>query len=85
MKIKAGTYRHRCRPMKQSLDLMRDTFGLELEYEEQIGGQNWRCGRSSYINCWKDREPESASRNGSLRAPAHICFKVVISKAPSPN
>jgi catechol 2,3-dioxygenase-like lactoylglutathione lyase family enzyme len=23
--------------MKQSLDLMRDTFGLELEYEEQIG------------------------------------------------
>ena len=23
--------------MKQSLDLMRDTFGLEVEYEEQIG------------------------------------------------
>ena len=23
--------------IKQSLELMRDTFGLELEYEEQIG------------------------------------------------
>ena len=43
--------------MKQSLDLMRDTFGLELEYEEQIGRPDWRCCRSArpISSCWKGR------------------------------
>ena len=76
--------------MQQSLELMRDTFGLELEYEEQIGQTRLAMlpVGQTISNCWKGRARNPASRNGSRkRAPA--CFISVsrsrTSKAPSPN
>ena len=46
--------------MKQSLDLMRDTFGLELEYEEQIGATKLAMlpVGQSYIELLEGQGPE---------------------------
>src|SRR3954466_7423589 len=67
--------------MKQSLDLMRDTFGLELEYEEQIGQTRLAMlpGGQSYIELLEGQGPESgvtkwiAEKGTGL---FHICFEV---------
>ena len=47
--------------MKQSLDLMRDTFGLELEYEEQIGQTRLAMlpVGQTYIELLEGQGPES--------------------------
>jgi methylmalonyl-CoA/ethylmalonyl-CoA epimerase len=67
--------------MKQSLDLMRDTFGLELEYEEQIGATKLAMlpVGQSYIELLEGQGPESvvskwiAEKGTGL---FHICFEV---------
>jgi methylmalonyl-CoA/ethylmalonyl-CoA epimerase len=67
--------------MKQSLDLMRDTFGLELEYEEQIGTTKLAMlpVGQSYIELLEGQGPESgvskwiAEKGTGL---FHICFEV---------
>jgi methylmalonyl-CoA/ethylmalonyl-CoA epimerase len=67
--------------MKQSLDLMRDTFGLELEYEEQIGQTRLAMlpVGQSYIELLEGHGPESgvtkwiAEKGTGL---FHICFEV---------
>jgi methylmalonyl-CoA/ethylmalonyl-CoA epimerase len=67
--------------MKQSLDLMRDTFGLELEYEEQIGQTRLAMlpVGQSYIELLEGQGPESgvsqwiAEKGTGL---FHICFEV---------
>ena len=67
--------------MKQSLDLMRDTFGLELEYEEQIGSTRLAMlpVGQSYIELLEGQGPESGvtkwiSEKGT--GLFHICFEV---------
>jgi methylmalonyl-CoA/ethylmalonyl-CoA epimerase len=67
--------------MKQSLDLMRDTFGLELEYEEQIGQTRLAMlpVGQSYIELLEGHGPDSgvskwiAEKGTGL---FHICFEV---------
>jgi methylmalonyl-CoA/ethylmalonyl-CoA epimerase len=67
--------------MKQSLDLMRDTFGLELEYEEQIGQTNLAMlpVGQSYLELLEGQGPDSgvtkwiAEKGTGL---FHICFEV---------
>ena len=67
--------------MKQSLDLMRDTFGLELEYEEQIGSTRLAMlpVGQIYIELLEGQGPEFgvtkwiAEKGTGL---FHICFEV---------
>ena len=67
--------------MRQSLELMRDTFGLELEYEEQIGQTKLAMlpVGQSYIELLEGHGPESgvtkwiAEKGTGL---FHICFEV---------
>jgi methylmalonyl-CoA/ethylmalonyl-CoA epimerase len=67
--------------IQQSLGLMRDTFGLELEYEEQIGQTRLAMlpVGQSYIELLEGQGPESgvsqwiASKGTGL---FHICFEV---------
>ncbi len=67
--------------MQQSLDLMRDTFGLELEYEEQIGTTKLAMlpVGQSYIELLEGQGPDSgvskwiAAKGTGL---FHICFEV---------
>jgi methylmalonyl-CoA/ethylmalonyl-CoA epimerase len=67
--------------MQQSLDLMRDTFGLELEYQEQIGQTRLAMlpVGQSYIELLEGQGPESGvtkwiAENGT--GLFHICFEV---------
>jgi methylmalonyl-CoA epimerase len=67
--------------MKQSLELMRDTFGLDLEYEEQIGQTKFAMlpVGQTYIELLQGQGPESgvtkwiAEKGTGL---FHICFEV---------
>jgi methylmalonyl-CoA epimerase len=67
--------------MQQSLDLMRDTFGLELEYQEQIGQTKLAMlpVGQSYIELLEGQGPDSgvtkwiAEKGTGL---FHICFEV---------
>jgi methylmalonyl-CoA/ethylmalonyl-CoA epimerase len=67
--------------MKQSLELMRDTFGLELEYEEQIGTTKLAMlpVGQTYIELLEGQGPDSgvtkwiAEKGTGL---FHICFEV---------
>lgn len=67
--------------MRQSIDLMRDTFGLELEYEEQIGDTRLAMlpVGQSYIELLEGSGPSSgvtkwiAEKGTGL---FHICFEV---------
>jgi len=67
--------------MKQSLDLMRDTFGLDLEYEERIGQTHLAMlpVGQAYIELLAGHGPESgvtkwiAEKGTGL---FHICFEV---------
>jgi methylmalonyl-CoA/ethylmalonyl-CoA epimerase len=67
--------------MQPSLDLMRDTFGLELEYEEQIGQTRLAMlpVGQSYIELLEGQGPNSgvskwiAEKGTGL---FHICFEV---------
>jgi methylmalonyl-CoA/ethylmalonyl-CoA epimerase len=67
--------------IKQSLGLMRDAFGLELEYEEQIGDTKLAMlpVGESYIELLEAAGPESGvnkwiSEKGT--GLYHICFEV---------
>jgi methylmalonyl-CoA/ethylmalonyl-CoA epimerase len=67
--------------MKQSLDLMRDTFGLELEYEEQIGATKLAMlpVGQSYIELLEGQGPESGVSKWVAEEGTglfHICFEV---------
>jgi methylmalonyl-CoA/ethylmalonyl-CoA epimerase len=67
--------------MKQSLDLMRDTFGLELEYEEQIGQTKLAMlpVGQSYIELLEGQGPDSGVSKWISEKGAglfHICFEV---------
>ena len=67
--------------MQQSLDLMRDTFGLELEYQEQIGETRLAMlpVGQSYIELLEDRGPDSAVSKWIAEKGTglfHICFEV---------
>ena len=67
--------------MKQSLDFMRDTFGLELEYEEQIGQTRLAMlpVGQSYIELLEGHGPESGVTQWIAEKGAglfHICFEV---------
>ena len=68
-------------PLKQSIDLLRDTFGLPLEYEEQIGQTRLAMlpVGQSYIELLEGQGPESGvtkwiSEKGT--GLFHICFEV---------
>ena len=67
--------------LKQSIDLLRDTFGLPLEYEEQIGQTRLAMlpVGQSYIELLEGQGPESGvtrwiSEKGT--GLFHICFEV---------
>ena len=67
--------------IKQSLNLMRDTFGLDLEYEEQIGQTKLAMlpVGQTYIELLEGTGPESGvtswiKENGT--GLFHICFEV---------
>ncbi len=67
--------------IQQSLDLMRDTFGLELEYEEQIGDTKLAMlpVGQTYIELLEAAGPESGVRkwiNEKGTGLFHICFEV---------
>ena len=67
--------------MQQSLDLMRDTFGLELEYQEQIGETRLAMlpVGQSYIELLEGRGPDSGVSKWIAEKGAglfHICFEV---------
>jgi methylmalonyl-CoA epimerase len=67
--------------MQQSLDLMRNTFGLDLEYEEKIGSTRLAMlpVGQSYIELLEGQGPDSgvtkwiAEKGTGL---FHICFEV---------
>jgi methylmalonyl-CoA/ethylmalonyl-CoA epimerase len=67
--------------IQQSLGLMRDAFGLELEYEEQIGDTKLAMlpVGQSYIELLESAGPESGV-NKWIREKGtglyHICFEV---------
>jgi methylmalonyl-CoA/ethylmalonyl-CoA epimerase len=68
-------------PMQTSMELMRDTFGLEVEYEEQIGKTRLAMlpVGQSYIELLKGQGPESGvSRWIKEKGTGlfHICFEV---------
>jgi methylmalonyl-CoA/ethylmalonyl-CoA epimerase len=65
----------------QSMKLMRDTFGLELEYEEQIGQTKLAMlpVGESYIELLEGQGPESGVTKWiDEKGPGlfHICFEV---------
>jgi len=67
--------------MQRSLALMRDTFGLELEYEEQIGDTKLAMLPlgETYIELLEGKGPQSGvtqwiEKNGT--GLFHICFEV---------
>ena len=67
--------------IKQSLELMRDTFGLELEYEEQIGTTKLAMlpVGETYIELLEGLGPESGVTdwiNKKGTGLFHICFEV---------
>ncbi len=67
--------------MKQSLELMRDTFGLELEYEEQIGQTKLAMlpVGQTYIELLEGQGPESGVTKWIEQKGTglfHICFEV---------
>lgn len=67
--------------MKQSLDLMRDTFGLDLEYEEQIGQTKLAMlpVGQTYIELLEGQGPESGVTKWIEQKGTglfHICFEV---------
>ena len=67
--------------MKQSLELMRDTFGLELEYEEQIGQTRLAMlpVGQTYIELLEGQGPESGETKWIEQKGTglfHICFEV---------
>ena len=67
--------------MQQSLQLMRDTFGLELEYQEQIGQTKLAMlpVGQSYIELLEGQGPESGVSQWIAEKGAglfHICFEV---------
>ena len=67
--------------IRQSLELMRDTFGLDVEYEEQIGQTKLAMlpVGQTYIELLEGTGPESGvtdwiNKNGT--GLFHICFEV---------
>jgi methylmalonyl-CoA/ethylmalonyl-CoA epimerase len=71
--------------IQQSLGLMRDTFGLELEYEEQIGDTKLAmlpvggASGQTYIELLEAAGPSSGVRqwiNEKGTGLFHICFEV---------
>ncbi|HQT80491.1 MAG TPA: VOC family protein [Rhodopila sp.] len=67
--------------IQQSLGLMRDTFGLELEYEEQIGQTRLAMlpVGQTYIELLEGQGPESGVTDWVNRKGTglyHICFEV---------
>jgi methylmalonyl-CoA epimerase len=67
--------------LTQSVDLLRNTFGLELEYEEQIGQTRLAMlpVGQTYIELLEGQGPESGVRKWIDEKGAglfHICFEV---------
>ena len=67
--------------IQQSLGLMRDAFGLELEYEEQIGQTRLAMlpVGETYIELLEGQGPESGVTEWITRKGTglfHICFEV---------
>ena len=67
--------------IQQSLGLMRDTFGLELEYEEQIGQTRLAMlpVGQTYVELLEGHGPESGVTdwiNKKGTGLFHICFEV---------
>jgi methylmalonyl-CoA epimerase len=67
--------------LRESIDFMRDTFGLPLEYEEQIGQTRLAMlpVGETYVELLEGQGPESGvSRWISEKGPGlfHICFEV---------
>jgi methylmalonyl-CoA/ethylmalonyl-CoA epimerase len=67
--------------LKQSIDLLRDTFGLPLEYEEQIGQTRLAMlpVGQSYIELLEGQGPESGVTKWIREKGTglfHICFEV---------
>jgi methylmalonyl-CoA/ethylmalonyl-CoA epimerase len=67
--------------IQQSLGLMRDAFGLELEYEEQVGDTKLAMlpVGDSYIELLESAGPESGVRKWISEKGTglyHICFEV---------
>jgi methylmalonyl-CoA/ethylmalonyl-CoA epimerase len=67
--------------LRQSIDLLRDTFGLSLEYEEQIGQTRLAMlpVGQTYIELLEGQGPESGvTRWIGDKGPGlfHICFEV---------
>jgi methylmalonyl-CoA/ethylmalonyl-CoA epimerase len=67
--------------LKQSIDLLRDTFGLPLEYEEQIGQTRLAMlpVGQTYIELLEGQGPESGVTkwiNEKGTGLFHICFEV---------
>jgi len=67
--------------LRESIDFMRDTFGLPLEYEEQIGQTRLAMlpVGESYVELLEGQGPESGvTRWIDEKGPGlfHICFEV---------
>ena len=67
--------------LKQSIDLLRDTFGLPLEYEEQIGQTRLAMlpVGQTYIELLEGQGPESGVTKWIREKGTglfHICFEV---------
>ena len=67
--------------LTQSIDLLRNTFGLDLEYEEQIGQTRLAMlpVGQTYIELLEGQSPESGVRKWIDEKGAglfHICFEV---------
>jgi methylmalonyl-CoA/ethylmalonyl-CoA epimerase len=67
--------------LTQSIDLLRDTFGLSLEYEEQIGQTRLAMlpVGQTYIELLEGQGPESGVTRWIAEKGAglfHICFEV---------
>lgn len=67
--------------LKQSIDLLRDTFGLPLEYEEQIGQTRLAMlpVGQTYIELLEGQGPDSGVTkwiNEKGTGLFHICFEV---------
>ena len=67
--------------IRQSLELMRDTFGLDLEYEEQIGQTKLAMlpVGQTYIELLEGTGPESGVTQWIKEKGTglfHICFEV---------
>ncbi len=60
--------------LKQSMDLLQNTFGIPLEYEEQIGATRLAMlpVGETYIELLESKAPDSGVNNGS-RKRARAC------------